>query len=825
MRTIRGLFCALLLIECRVWGAVGLNGRVLDDRGSPIRDVQISVMSESEQTRATTSTAPTGSFHLQLNQRGSYILSASKQGFFEIKDYRLNLAESALEIVLTMNPVREVFQSLNVNGTPSPMSLDRSGTEQHLSGTNVNDIPFPATNNLRNSLRLMPEVVQDQSGHLHFQGGTESQTSYLLEGFRVSDPIDGTFSTRVGVEGIQTVGFLGGNFSPEYGYGSAGVLQVRTDPGSSTFRYSATNFVPGVDTQYKLHIGDWSPRAAFSGPLIHDRAWFSDNWDGIYEQSYVSGLPEGENFNHGWSTSNLLHTQWNLTPSNLLFGDFLVNFNNVDYLGLAPLTPISATQNQRYRQWLFGVKDQQYFAGGFVIETGFAQQNVYRRMIPQGDQPYVVTPFGYRGNYFIDSTQTARRDEFLSKVYFPVIHHFGTHLIRAGAEAFHTRYDGLFHRTSFEHVGFDGQLVSSTTFGGNGQFSLSSLEFSSYVLDEWRPTDRILVSLGLRQDWNDLVDQSTWSPRVSASVAPFSSRSVRLFAGFAVTVDAPNLQQFSQPLDQFSVLTRYSNGLPAGPPVAQGYTIPSSGLMAATYSNWTAGLTQNFHRNLSLAVTYLRKRGNQGLTYAAVPISDPALNASLHDVIGTPADLNIYSLTNLRSDRYNSLELSVRQVFAGQYEWMASYVRSSAVSTAVFNQSIDQSFSVSDNFGPLPWDVPNRFLHWAYFPLPWKKWSISYLIDARSGFPFSVQDVQGNIIGAANSSRFPVNFDLNLHVERRFEFRGHRFALRVGVNNITDHKNPTGVYNTLGSPQFMQFIGDEGRHVVLRIRFFGKGKQ
>jgi hypothetical protein len=41
---------------------------------------------------------------------------------------------------------------------------------------------------------------------------------------------------------------------------------------------------------------------------------------------------------------------------------------------------------------------------------------------------------------------------------------------------------------------------------------------------------------------------------------------------------------------------------------------------------------------------------------------------------------------------------------------------------------------------------------------------------------------------------------------------------------LTNHKNPTAVYNTVGTPQFGQFIGDEGRHVVLRIRFFGKGR-
>jgi Carboxypeptidase regulatory-like domain len=814
-------FCALLLFGGNASGEVLVTGRVIDDRGSPVRDVQLSATSESEPRPVTASTDPTGSFRLQFEQPGPYVLNASKQGYFEIKDYRLALTESTTEIVLTMNPLREVFQSLNVNGTPSPVSLDRSGSEAHLSGTNVNDVPFPSTNNLRNSLRLMPVVVQDQYGRLHFQGGTESQTNYLLEGFRVSDPIDGTFSTRIGIEGIQTVGFLGGNFSPEYGYGSAGVLQVHTDPGSSTFRYSATNFVPGIDTQYKLHVGDWTPRAAFSGPLIHNRAWFSDNWDGIYDQTYVPALPKDQNFSHGWSTSNLLHTQWNLTPSNLLFADFLINFNNVEYLGLAPLNPQSTTQNQRYRQWLFGVKDQQYFARGFLIEFGFAQQNVYRRMTPQGDEPYIATPSGYRGNYFVNSKQTAVRDEFLTKAYLPVFHFIGTHEIRAGIDAFHTRYDGLFHRTSFEHLGFDGNLVSATTFAGSGGFSLSSFDFSSYGLDEWKPHDRVLISLGLRQDWNDLIHQNAWSPRVSVSYAPFSSRRTRLFGGFALTVDATNLLQFSQPLDQLSILTRYMSGQPVGLPLVQAYTIPPGGLKAPTYSNWTAGLNHDFGHHVSLAVTYLRKRGDHGLTYASSPVSDPALNAYVDQTIGMPAALSIYSLTNLRSDRYHSLEFTVRQAFAGQYEWMASYVRSSAVSTAVINQSIDQPFNVSLNSGPLPWDAPNHFLSWAYFPLPWKKWSISYLIDARSGFPFSVQDVQGNIVGTPNSFRFPMNFDLNLHVERRFEFRGHRFAIRVGVNNITDHQNPTGVYNTVGSPQFMQFIGDEGRHVVLRLRFFG----
>jgi hypothetical protein len=51
-----------------------------------------------------------------------------------------------------MNPVWEVFHSLNVNGTPSPIDLDQSGTEEQLSGTDINAIPYPASNNLRNAI-------------------------------------------------------------------------------------------------------------------------------------------------------------------------------------------------------------------------------------------------------------------------------------------------------------------------------------------------------------------------------------------------------------------------------------------------------------------------------------------------------------------------------------------------------------------------------------------------------------------------------------------------------------------------------------------------
>ena len=179
---------------------------------------------------------------------------------------------------------------------------------------------------------------------------------------------------------------------------------------------------------------------------------------------------------------------------------------------------------------------------------------------------------------------------------------------------------------------------------------------------------------------------------------------------------------------------------------------------------------------------------------------------------------------NSRRDRYDAAEIVVRQSLSGQFEWMASYARSRAVSNVVLDLSIDQPFQVLDNLGPLPWDAPHLFLGWAYLQLPRKNWAVAVLCDARSGLPFSVVDESGRVVGGVDSHRFPAKFELNVHLERRFTFYGYRLAVRAGVNNITDHANPSAVNNTVGSPQYLEFLGNEGRHLVVRLRVFGRAK-
>jgi hypothetical protein len=538
-----------------------------------------------------------------------------------------------------------------------------------------------------------------------------------------------------------------------------------------------------------------------------------------YNTAYVSGLPSGQNTRNGFAASNLLHTQINLTPRNIVYADFLVNTDNENRVGLGALDPVSTTQTVDTRQYFGSIKDQLYPGGGALVEFGYAHDVFSNSQTPQGSNPYIFSPQGRSGNYFVTAGQTASRDQWLVHAYLPQFHLAGAHQVEAGIDADLLHYNGDFHRTSYELIGLAGAVLSSTSFQGSGLFGLHDTEMAFWLLDTWRVTKRVEISAGLRQDWDQLVDSSGWSPRIAASWSPFAAGRTRVAGGFAVTHDAVPLDPFGRVLDQSALTTEYSvNGLPAGPPTPSTF-VPGGGLKLPRATNWTLSVDHEFSTHLTANATYLRRRGTDGFDFinTLAPDSPPSVLPFPNGA--TPGE---YALTNLRQDNYDSFQITVRQSLAGQHEWMASYTRSSAQSNAVLDTNTLTPLQIVSSLVPMPWDTPNRFLAWAYLPLPFHNWSIAIMADARTGFPFSIQDQTGIINGRVDSFRYPFNFDLNLAIERMITLHGYRFALRGGVNNLTDTRNSTAVNNVIGSPEYLQFLGDEGRHFVVRIRFFGR---
>lgn len=814
------VFAALLQVA---QAGVRLTGRVLDETGAPVAGARVTLRAADAAARWQATSDARGAFVFQLERTGEYLISAEQEGFFRLAERSLKLELDEHEVTLVLNHQQEIFERVTVAYSPPAVDPDRAAPQQRLTSTEIQAVPYPTSSELRNVMRAMPGVVQDNRGGIHLNGAPEEQIYYTLDGFHINDPLTGRFESRLSVDSVRALEISSGALSAEYGKGAAGALAIKTSAGDDKLRYSATNFVPGLEHHKGWVIGNWTPRLGLSGPIRKGRAWFSDNLDLYYAKHVVEELPRGEDRTASWRASNLLRTQINLTPSNLLYAGFLTNIWTAPRTGLTALDPWETTVDRRSRQWLFHVKDQFYLGRGLLLEAGYAALRTFGREIPQGQDTLHILPEGRRGNYFLDAVRKARRDQYLANLYLPPFQAAGAHQWKLGVDLDSVRYWQNVRRTGYQHYRPDYTVLRAVRFGGSGRLGRSNLEAAAYLQDSWRLRQGLLVELGLRQDWDRIIRRHSVAPRVGLAWMPPGRESLKVAAGFGIVYETPSLRVFTRPLDQYSLTTYYDRqGRVTRGPAVTLYQIEPQRYPRPRYQNWNFAVEQRLGNGLYLRAGYLRRRGRDGFTYQNALSWDslpPPEAASQFP--GMPFDA-IYRLTNVRRDVFDSFEVTFRHTFQQQYEWLASYIRSRAFSNAVVDLSVDDPILITENVGRMPWDAPNRLLSWGYLPLGRRNWALAYLLEIRDGYPFSIQDDEGRLLGQLNERRFPTYFELNLHLERRFFFRGHRWALRAGFNNITNHRNYDTVNNNTGSPNFLRFYGGQGRSLNFRLRWLGR---
>jgi hypothetical protein len=222
-------------------------------------------------------------------------------------------------------------------------------------------------------------------------------------------------------------------------------------------------------------------------------------------------------------------------------------------------------------------------------------------------------------------------------------------------------------------------------------------------------------------------------------------------------------------------------------------------------------IDQKLPKSTYVRVQFLERRGHDIWTFIDLGASPSLLAPIVGDFI----------LTNGRHDRYDAAELTVRHVFKQNHVVFASYTRSRALSNAALGYSIDTVLFSPQAGGPLAWDTPDRFLSWGATPLTHKV-DLAYTLDWHDGFPFTLQNNAQQVVGAPGGRRLPPYFSLDLSLERRFTLLGLQWALRGGMNDITNRANASFVNSNVDSPHFLTFTGVQGRALILRIRLLGR---
>ena len=174
------------------------------------------------------------------------------------------------------------FDTIDIFGKNTRINRVSSTTVQKIDKAQLENLPVDT---YQEAIALKAGVVA-QAGELHFRGGRSGEVAYMIDGIRVSDPLNGG-SVDLGTNAIAEQEILLGGFDAEYGNAQSGVVNITTQEGSSKFsgavEYSTDDF-GAPDKTYnnfdRMNIG-------FGGPTgVRDLTYFF-SFQGTFQDGYL----------------------------------------------------------------------------------------------------------------------------------------------------------------------------------------------------------------------------------------------------------------------------------------------------------------------------------------------------------------------------------------------------------------------------------------------------------------------------------------------------------------------------------------------------------
>lgn len=737
-----------------------------------------------------------------------YTVRVSKPGFYAATANDNDPAQREVRVVL--NHEQMVVQQVSVAASAPGIDPEQVSDKLTLALPEIINIPYPTSRDIRNLLPFYPGVVQDQGGQIHVAGSETWGTLDMLDGFDIRSPVSGILGMRVSADAVRSIDQETTRYPVEFGRATGGVVAFYTGMGDNKFRFNATDFIPSWHQVNGLRFDKFVPRFTFTGPLMRNRAWFFDGLELEYDHIYIKELPTSADTNDLIRGSNLFRVQVNATPRNIITAGLLFNDYHSPYEGLSSLVPRESTTKRDIIAWLPYVRDQQSFSNGALLDAGLGVVRFRDGYEPQGSAPYELTPELAQGGYFENLASQSQRVEGNAALYLPPRHWMGRHDLKAGIDIDHIGFHESLTRAPVDYLREDRTLLRRSTFPAFAPFTRHNVEAGAYFQDRWAPRAGLLIEPGVRFDWDEIIRRPLFSPRIAAVYTPSKTSNTKVSAGIGVYYEHTQLEYLERALAGVRFDTYYAaDGVtPLGPLVQTTFTYNSRSLHEARAINWSIGLEQKLPLAIYLKFNFIRKSISNEFTYA--------------DVSGPTAPAGTFALTNARTDHDNLTEIEARHTFAHGYTLFGAYTHATAHTNAAIDYLPTVSYLGPQQSGPLAWDTPNRVLSWGWVPflVPWfkKNWDFVYTADWHTGFPFTAINAGYQVVGAANSRRFPNYVDFSPGLEVRFHLRGRYLGLRGVMENATNRQNPLVVNNVVDSPQFGTFSEAFGRALTARIR-------
>lgn len=576
MRCVRN-FCILFLFlfavtaQAQTPGTGAIRGRVLDQSGSPVAGAEITVTNEATGFSRTVRSDDQGSYVLpELPLTGTYNIHFAHEGRAPRDRSGIQLAAgrtAAIDAVL--DPAVEA--EITVYGTAEGVQSDAPQLGTLLDNTKIQETPVPGRK--ITVLPLLNSAVRPARGtgdlFLNNQlfvmnGGGRRQATFKIDGGTADDAWGRqTIFTNIPLDAIQEMTVLTSSFSAEYGRTTGGAINLVTRTGTNDLHGDLTVLArPGgiqsdaPVTDQESHDELWQGSAFLSGPLAHDRAYWSvaaEHNDQDRDSIITSPLAPGVFTGNYKQTLLFGRLDAEINEQNHLLGrltyDHFEDTNPADAVGGIALPSAARTFRRENQAILLGetavLGSDAFNDARFVWENG----DPITEFEPANSSVQFVRP-GVSTEGESRSAELTNRQWQIADTASLV---FGEHFVKVGGDFVHSKSGGNgqefgspFVRGQFTFkTGISPAIPTSqltlndvqrfTQGFGDVEYEVDEDLWSVFVQDDYRLRSNLVLNLGLRYDRQSLTDDDdNIAPRLGFAWNPGNDPRTTVRGGYGI---------------------------------------------------------------------------------------------------------------------------------------------------------------------------------------------------------------------------------------------------------------------------------------------------
>ena len=738
-----------------------VTGAVTDAVGKPVRNATVSVQNASGAAVNEAKTDADGRFAIGHVTPGTYAIVVTAPGFASGSSVTTTTAgaESAVSVKLAQSDTLDVqVNAKRLDRARNGLLPETGSSVYRFSQADINARPAGQDTPLNQVLLQAPGVASDSYGQLHVRGD-HANLQYRVNGIIIPEPISG-FGQALDTRIIDQVNLLTGALPAQYGYRTAGVVDIRTKTGDAgnggsidvfggshqTIKTSADVFGSEGPFSYYFsgslgmnNLGIENPTA--SANAIHDH---TRQGDAFGYMSYIINPLTRVSVMFG-TTSN----QFEIPNTPGLPTNFTLNGSNT-----FDSSQLNETQSELNN---FAVVALQGTNGG-ALDYQVALFTRYTRTQFNPDPVGDLLFNGVASQDFHSNSANGAQVDTTWRLN-------DKHTVRAGI--FFQQEHAVFNDSvNVFATDSNGNQLSDQPFNIQDSSSKTGYLYSAYVQDEWKITDKLTLNYGLRYDkMDEYVSASQLSPRIGLVYA--LTPATTLHAGYARYFTPPAFELVSG-----STISRFNGTTNQSPSNQNDQVQPERS------HYFDLGVTQRLGSNVTVGLdAYYKKSANL--------LDEGQFGSAL-----------IFTPFNYREGRVYGVEFTAnyKQDNVSAYMNLAwSRAQGTQIDSAQFN------------FDPAELAYINN--HWVYLDHDQRiTASFGGTYDlGRTTFTFDGLVGSGLRSGFANTDRLPLYAQVNLGVIQHFNqpLIG-KFDARLVVinafNRVYELRDGSGI--GVGAPQY-----------------------